>query len=229
MKNLLLFLVVGICAQLAPVQVSALEAKDRQLCPHEDWTRKAAISTYFRDHYYEFDLYGGAFIGAPGRSDRILSEPQEERIRVGTMRHDRVLGIIYRLGRLLPRFSHQMDLPAMIHQAKTGVVKDPSEGEYVQFLRVALVRDMLASSDDAGVTMARFLKYLDELESQTDAMRNGNTTPEQLQAYHDTLEQAEVSRKEFRAILKRAIFTPDLHDRMSARLTEFCSAAADHE
>jgi hypothetical protein len=225
-RKLMLILAAGLCVQSVATPGFAQANSDSPLCPdREDWTRNAALTAYFRDHYYEFDLYGGAFISAGGRSDRVLSEPLEERIRVGTVWHDRILGIIYRLGRLLPRFSRPMDLPPMIHQAETGVVKDPDTGEYVEFLRVALVRDMLAVSDDAGATIATFLKDLDALEGQTDAIRDGEITADQLHTYYETLKQAEISRKAFRAILKQVIFSDDLHDRMSARLAGFCGNA----
>lgn len=200
------------------------------LCvPEENWTRDTALVRYFRDHYYEFDVHSSAFISSTGGSERILSEPLEERVRVGTALHDRILGIIYRLGRLLPRFSRPVDVMPMAEQVQAGTVRDPDTGEYVEFLRVALVHDLLASSDDAAVVMARFLTDLDALESQTHKMSGGDITPDMLQALYEMQKQASISRRAFRDILKQVIFADDLQDRMAARLDEYCNRPVSKE
>jgi hypothetical protein len=223
---------VSIVAAVLTLQstIGLVYAEDKnasELCSgQEDWTQYAALENYFRGNYYDFDVYGGAFISAPGRSEQILSDPIDERIRVGTMWHDRILGIIVRLGRMLPRLSRPMDLPPMIHQVQAGVMKEPESGEYVEFLRASLVRDMLASSETASTTIAEFLTNLDKLEGQTDAMQNGEISSEQLHTFYQTLQQTEVSRKAFLALLKQVIFSDDLHQRMSARLNEFCGNVA---
>lgn len=226
MYNTILAMLFAVFATLCSSHIMASETNDNTLCVgHEDWTRKAAISSYFRGHYYEFDVYAGAFISAPGRSDSILAKPLEERIRVGNMWHDRLLGIIQRLGLMLPRSSHPGDLQQLIHQVQTADIHQAKNTSHVAFLRQSLLLDMLASGDAASETIVDFLTRLMTLEAQAAAMKNGEFSLHQLHTFYQTLDQAEVSRKAFRGVLKQVIFDDDLHPRMSKRLAEFCSIA----
>ena len=223
MKNTILAMFFAVFAALCAQPIIASETNEDTRCAgHEELTRNAAISGYFRGHYYEFDVYGGAFISAPGRSDSILAKPLDERIRVGNMWHDRLVGIIQRLGLLLPGITHAIDLTSLIHQVQATDIHQAKSTSHMEFLRQSLLLDMLASSEQASETIVDFLTLLATMEAQTAAMHDGEFSQQQLHKFYQTLEQAEVSRKAFRQVLKQVIFNDDFNPRMSGRLAEFC-------
>ena len=226
MYNIILAVFITVVAALCALPIVASETNENSRCAgHGELTRNAAISGYFRGHYYEFDVYGGAFISAPGRSDSILAKPLDERIRVGNMWHDRLLGIIQRLGLLLPGITHPIDLKPLIQRLQASDMHQTKSTSHIEFLRQSLLLDMLASSELASETIVDFLTLLTSLEAQAAAMHDGEFSQPQLHKFYQTLDQAEVSRKAFRQVLKQVIFNDDFHPRMSNRLAEFCSTA----
>lgn len=192
----------------------------------DDWTRNAAIQHYFRGPYFDFELHSGVFVDRTENYDKFIEYSDDERIRILTGRHERALGIIQRMGRLLPYLSSPEHLPALISQLEKNEISLPSANLPPEFLRVSLLRDMIASREGADADIINFLKDMMEFEQGLADVVSGDITLEQATALNALVPRTATSRKAFKDNARAVIFSDDLHDRMSARLLEYCNNVA---
>lgn len=190
----------------------------------DDWTRHAAIETYFRSHYHEIDLRNGAFLSKDRQYMNFARAPMsEEKSRLAKQYHERTLGMIKRLGLLLPHLSHPMDLPELMRQIDSGSLKHYPDDDNVQFLRAALAQDVLESDQFAKYDMQKYLENLQSMETLTADIQVEDFDADDAAELDKMAYVTWESHRRFLNFAKPIIFASDLHDRMSARLIERCA------
>ena len=205
-------------AEVDPEAVFVCEAQT-------DWTRHAAIENYFRSHYHEIDLKNGAFLSKNYQYMNFSRTPMnDEKLRLAKQYHERTLGMIKRLGLLLPHFSGPMDVSELLEQIESGKIKHVPDDSNVQFLRVALAQDILESDPFARYDMQQYIESLNNMESLTANIDAATIDADQAAELDKMAYVTWESHKRFLEYAKPVIFASDLHDRMSARLSERCKA-----
>lgn len=227
LQTLSIGLLIGVSFSASAGGSETSDINDRFCADTEIWQRKSALSELFRNHYWDFDKHSGAYMSTPTASDRILNESVEERIRIANAWHERAMNTLVRLGNLLPRLNRPLDLPALIYRLETNNLKSADNDEPSQSLKFVVLQDIINHAPDAQADTIAFLRVLNTLEGQTDAMRTGDISAEELSVYFETLDGAEAIRKSFRAHLKAAVFDDGLQIRLLEQLTSTCAQVGE--
>jgi hypothetical protein len=194
---------------------TAFEEAERDPCDGAgDWGRSEDVRSYLEAGYYDFEKNLLAFTGA---SWRRLDPAMAER------RHEQAKGLISQLGRLLPRLARPLDLEPLIAQVRAGRIEAPLSDHHTEFLGVALARELLAATDEAGTRIAAFLESLGEVEALLLEWQDNANEARDLARLAEKVEQLQA---EYRAglgpLAKQVIFAENLGERLAGRMVELC-------
>ncbi|WP_308911516.1 hypothetical protein [Pseudokordiimonas caeni] len=202
------------------------EDTERNICSSVE---DAAVFTYFKDSYYDLDKHLLAVTGG-SRYDRLVALPQDKQVERLAFDHDRVKGLILRMGRLFPRMERPLDIPPMIKQLKDGAIWQPLSDHHTEILRVALTRLLMQAEDGAAAKMAAFLKAFDTYENKLLEVKGDGVTSDDAQKL--SFMQGEVAsryRDSLRFFAKEVIFADDFREKLAAGVQEACAGKAEEK
>ncbi|WCL54133.1 hypothetical protein [Gimibacter soli] len=202
------------------------EEAERDICTSAE---DAAVFTYFRDSYYDLDKNLLAVTGG-SRYDRLVALPKEKQAERLAFDHDRVQGLIPRMGRLFPRMNRPLDIPPMIKQLKDGAIWQPLSDHHTEILRVAFTRLLIQAEDGAATKMAAFLEAFDDYENKLlDAKADGITAEDAQVLSYLRGEVASRYRDSLRFLAKDVIFAGEFREKMVAGVQVACAGPAEEK
>lgn len=215
--------------------LTAFEETERDVCLENGaWVNDAAVFAYFKDSYYDLDKRFLAFSGSAAMSldAAAAMSDEKERAKRYVFLHERITGLIPRLGRLLPRVERPLDLAPMAEQMRKGEIRDPTGDHHTEYLRVAFAREMLKApasvAKNPGSGIADFLDSFAAVENQLLALKNGGD--EDAEALRRNLQSLDAGYRDgFRPIAKHAIFASyanSFQGRLAFGVKEICEAQA---
>ena len=199
--------------------------KDIFVCAaQQDWVQHAAIQSYFRSRYYDFDLRSGAFIGSPGqRFSRFPSHIASEQIRLNQQYREDIDKLFERAGYLLPYLSGTTDAAPLLQQLAIGQIEHLPEEKNIQFLRVALTQNMLNSSENAAEVIINYVAAIQQIKQLASELEPGHYSQQQGEKLDALMQQAYEYHVAFRTLAKDAIFSADLQQQLSTQLAQYCT------
>ena len=190
----------------------------------QDWIQRAAIQSYFRSRYYDFDLRSGAFIGSPGqRFSRFPSNTAPEQVRLNQQYREDIDMLFERAGYLLPYLSGTTDATPLLQQLTQGRVEHLPEEKNIQFLRVALTQNMLDSSENAAEVIIAYVAAIQQIKQLASELEPGHYSQQQGEELDSLMQQAFEYHVAFRTLAKDAIFSADLQQQLSTQLAQYCT------
>ena len=196
------------------------------------WVHDAAVFTYFKDSYYDLDVRFLAFSGTVAQRIKTAAAMKDasKQLESYAFLHEQALGLIPRIGRLLPRMQQPLDLAPMIEQMRAEEIGAPVGNHRTEYLRVAFARQMLTAPTrgvrQPGTAIADFLTHLAITEDQLLTLKSGGEID------RATLEANLVGlgdsyRDSFKPVTKQVIFGPyasSLNGRLAFAVKQICES-----